>query len=169
MRTHISMSYAEEKRSDAWSEQCTRKYQFKNASRMVKHLVLFLNVGRRDVAKRKRPEFKTYISYDTNESGKLFRACQYAVVVHNFETGVTMDGDSCAWAKPSNLDGNISKLLFHLTNLKSAVKIQYCHYPDNRSSWASMHCEPLLSMLPFSNMQQYRWRKCYYNCRTGCF
>ena len=32
------MSYAEEKRSDAWSEQCARKYQFKNASRILLYL-----------------------------------------------------------------------------------------------------------------------------------
>ena len=35
-------------------------------------------------------------------------------------------------AKPFKLDENISNLLFHLTNIKSAVKIQYCHYPDKR-------------------------------------
>ena len=32
------MSYAEEKRSEAWSEQCARKYQYKNATRTVKYI-----------------------------------------------------------------------------------------------------------------------------------
>ena len=117
------MSYAEEKLSEAWSEQCARKYQYKNATRMVKHLIVFLNVGRREVARKKRPQYKTYISYDIDESGKLFRACHYAVVVHNFETGVIIYGDSCTWAKPFKLDENISNLLFHLTNIKSSTVI----------------------------------------------
>ena len=93
------MSHAEENLSEAWSEQCARKYQYRNATKMVKHLIVFLNVGRRDVTRQKCPEYKTYISYDTDESGKLIRAYHYAVVVHNFETGVTIYGDSCAWAK----------------------------------------------------------------------
>ena len=50
------MSYAEEKCSEAWSEQCARKYQYKNATRTVKHLIV--NVGRRDVSRKKRPDIK---------------------------------------------------------------------------------------------------------------
>ena len=105
--------------------------------------------------REKHPEFKTYISYDTDESGKLFRACHYAVVIHNFETGVIMYGDSCAWDKPSSLDGNISKLLFHLTNFKSAVKIQYCHYPDNRQvghQCVANHCSVCYPFQTCSNI-----------------
>ena len=121
-------------------EQCIKHFQRKFEKHISPQtLIIFLNVGKVPSVIGEARAGKTFVGMYTDMSGNIILPCHYALLVYNFETGISLYCDSLGWSKPVELEQNLGQFVTILTTkLTKHVHIRDCHYNKN-SHYSSKH------------------------------